>query len=227
MTEKNIGQEDQLIDATIGELRALAKSYGIKAQRDWDKPRFIKEIAAKQEAGVTPDLSSSGVDEDEADRLIAHYSLPTENKTAKANSGLPKPGFARIILHRDPTPGHANSAVQIGLNGKFYNVPRGIPVDLPIPFLGVLRDAVHKVRRQVKEPNGENLDGVVTEEEQLSYPFQIVSITPGGKFSNSEDQRAATAHRRKAFHDVMKRWPTDGELAEWEKANAARAARSI
>lgn len=222
MTETHKDQDDLFSDATIGDLRSLAKRYGIKAQRDWNRDDFIKAIALKQQEGDTPDLSS---EEAEADRLIANYSLPTDRTTAAAaNKGPPKPGFARVILHKDPTPGHANSSVQVGLNGKFYDVPRGIPVDLPIPFLGVLRDAVHKVRRQVKEPNADNLEGVVTEEEILSYPFQIVSLTPGGKFVNSEDQRSVSASRRSAFHKQLGRWPTDGELVEWEKANAMRAA---
>lgn len=223
MTEKHVGQEDLLIDAKIGELRALAKRYGIEAQRDWSKPDYIKAIAKKQAEGENPDLHT---DDGEADRLIASYSLAQDKSEASAAKGMPKPGYARIIVHKDSTPGHSNGAVQVGLNGRFFNVPRGVAVDLPIPYLGVLRDAVHKQRRQIKEPDANNLEGVVTEEEILSYPFQIVSLTPGGKFVNQEDQRSVSASRRAAFHKDLGRWPTDGELVEWEKANAARAARA-
>lgn len=219
MTETNVEQDVQFKDAAIGDLRSLAKSYGIKAQRDWTRKDFVHAIAERQQQGDIPHLSSD--EEDEADRLIAKYSLPSSREKT-ALSAEPKPGFARIILHRDSTPGHANSPVQVGLNGRVFNVPRGISVDLPIPYLGVLRDAVHKVRRQVKEPDAQDLQGIVTEEEILSYPFQIVSVTPGGKFVNNMDQRAASARRRKAFHDEVKRWPTDGELLEWEKARAIR-----
>lgn len=223
MTEKHMDQDDLLKDATIGDLRALAKSYGIKAQRDWTKPDFIKAIAVRQSEGATPDLHT---DDGEADRLIASYSLAQDKSEASAAKGMPKPGFARIIVHKDPTPGHSNSAVQVGLNGRFFNIPRGSAVDIPIPYLGVLRDAVHKQRRQIKEPNADNLEGIVTEEEILSYPFQIVSLTPGGKFVNVEDQRSVSAARRSAFHKQLGRWPTDGELGEWEKAQAMRASRS-
>lgn len=223
MPETNVVQDEHLIDATIGDLRALAKSYGIKAQRDWTKPDFIKAIVIAQTEGVAPDLAS---DTNEADRLIASYSLAHDKTEASAAKGMPKPGFARIIVHKDPTPGHSNSAVQVGLNGRFFNIPRGASVDIPIPYLGVLRDAVHKQRRQVKEPNADNLEGIVTEEEILSYPFQIVALTPGGKFVNVEDQRSVSAARRTAFHKELGRWPTDGELGEWEKAQAMRASRS-
>jgi len=218
MTETNVEQDVQFTDATIGDLRALAKSYGIKAQRDWTRKDLIHAIAERQQEGDVPHISSV---DDEADRLIARYSLPSSREKTGL-SAEPKPGFARVVLHRDSTPGHANSPVQVGLNGRMFNVPRGISVDLPIPYLGVLRDAVHKVRRQIKEPNGEDLEGVIKEEEILSYPFQIVSVTPGGKFTNNEDQRAVSARRRKAFHDEIQRWPTDGELIEWEKAKAMR-----
>lgn len=219
--------ESVLDSATIGELRALAKSYGIKAERTWKGEDFIREIKLRQESGA-PQINT--VDEDdseaEAQRIIASYSLPVNQTSAAASKGAPAPGYARIILHKDPTPDHANGAVPVGLNGRTFMVPRGVPVDLPIPFLGVLRDAVQVVTKQVKEPDRDHLEGTVLHEEILSYPFQIVSVTPGGKFVNKEDQRAARAARSKAFHNELHRWPTDGELAEWEKAKAAQAARN-
>lgn len=219
MTNVEKGQDD-LNNIHFGKLKALAKSYGVKAQRDWQRADYLTAIQEKQGAGVAPDLST--LDESsEADQLIADYSLPVNRTTAAAATGAPKPGYARIILHKDPTPQHANSHVQVGLNGKYYSVPRGVAVDIPIPYLGVLRDAVHKVRRQIKEPDSSNLDGVFTEEDILSYPYQIVSLTPGGKFVNLEDQRSNSANRRAAFHKAIGRWPTDGELIEWEKAKIA------
>lgn len=213
--------ESTLEDARIGELRALAKSYGIKAERTWKGEDFITAIKAKQEQGATPSLEADN-DDGEADRLIASYSLATDRSEAAAAKGAPKPGHARIVLHKDPTPGHSNSHVPVGLNGRTLLVPRGTPVDVPIPFLGVLRDAVQLTRRQVSEPDGTHLQGVVAEEELLSFPFQIISLTPGGSFTNTHDQRSQGAKRRKAFHSDLGRWPTDGELVEWEKANAAR-----
>lgn len=214
--------ESVLDNASIGELRALAKSYGVKSERTWKGEDFIAAIKEKQEAGVTPQLVEDNDDtQAEADRLIASYSAGGGQELAAAK-GQPKPGYARILLHKDPTPGHSNGHVPVGLNGRTLLVPRGIAVDVPIPYLGVLRDAVQLTRREVKEPDRDNLQGVVVEEEILSYPFQIISLTPGGKFSNIHDQRSQSARRRKAFHSELGRWPTDGELIEWEKANAAR-----
>lgn len=216
--------QDDFSDIHIGKLKQLAKSYGVKAQRDWSKDKYVEAIKLKQEEGVVPDLSTDNVTEEqaEADRLIANYSLPVSRSTSASAGGQPKPGYARIILHKDPTPNHANSPVQVGLNGRYINIPRGVAVDVPIPYLGVLRDAVQVVTKQIKEPDRDNLSGTVVEEEILSYPYQIVSITPGGKFQNHEDQRSQGARRRKAFHTALGRWPTDGELLEWEKQNAAR-----
>lgn len=206
-----------MAEPTIGELRALAKSYGIKAERTWKGEDFLKAIAEAQDAGEVPDLSTASAEQSEADKLIANYSIPTSRSESAAASGQPKPGYARIIVHKDPTPGHANSAVQVGLNGRFFNIPRGVAVDVPIPYLGVLRDAVHLVRRQIKEPDSNNPNGTFAEEEILSFPFQIISLTPGGKFANAIDQRSLSAQRRQRFADALGRWPTDGELAEWEK----------
>lgn len=216
--------ESVLEDATIGELRALAKSYGIKAERTWKGPDFIAAIKERQEAGATPRIVEEVEDDGEADRLLQMYSSSNTTSTASAAKGPPAPGYARILIHKDPTPGHANGHIPVGLNGRVFLVPRGIPSDIPIPYLGVLKDAMQLTRRQIKEPDSQNLSGVVTEEEIQSYPFQIISITPGGKFTNVHDQRSQSAIRRKAFHTALGRWPTDGELAEWEKANAARAA---
>lgn len=217
-------QED-LKDIHIGKLKQLAKSYGVKAQRDWKREDYLAAIKEQQEEGVTPNFTTTATptrDEEEAERLIANYSLPVNRSTAAAATGNPKPGYARIILHKDPTPGHSNSPVEVGLNGRYYSVPRGIPVDIPIPYLGVLRDAVQVITRQVREPDRDNLSGKVVEEEVLSYPYQIVALTPGGSFTNSHDQRSQSATRRKAFHTALGRWPTDGELLEWEKQNVAR-----
>lgn len=221
-----MAESDVLSDVSIGDLRTLAKNYGIKADRSWTRKEFILAIKEAQQSGqATTVVPSQAEDDEEAQRIISSYSLPTNVKNAEAYKDAPPPGYARIVLHKDPTPDHANSSVPVGLNGRTFMVPRGVPVDLPIPFLGVLRDAVQVVRRQVKEPDRDRLEGVISEEEILAYPYQIISVTPGGKFVNKEDQRAASAHRRKAFHNAMHRWPTDGELLEWEKAVAARAAR--
>lgn len=219
--------ESALNEASIGELRALAKSYGIKAERTWKAEDFIASIRRAQELGAPNINTADEYDEEaEAQRIIASYSLPVNQTSASAKAGAPAPGYARVILHKDPTPDHANSAIPVGLNGRTFMVPRGIAVDLPIPFLGVLRDAVQIVTKQIKEPDRDHLEGTVVHEEMLSYPFQIVSVTPGGKFINKEDQRSASAQRRKAFHEALHRWPTDGELLEWEKAQAAKAARN-
>lgn len=172
-----MAETDVLDGATIGDLRSLAKSYGIKAERSWDRARFVEEIVKAQAAGVAPDFTSVDDEDNEAERLIAEYSTRTASNGA-VPTGAPKPGFARVIVHRDPTPEHSNSPIPVGLNGRMFMVPRGVPVDLPIPYLGVLKDASQHVVRQSKEPTPSNPEGVVVEEDILSYPFQIISLTP-------------------------------------------------
>ncbi len=89
-----------------------------------------------------------------------------------------------------------------------YQIPRGINVDVPKEFIGVLKDAVVKETREV-EP------GKYVEEDQPSYPFQVLAITPG-KWKNPNDNRAAAFKIRKEFFNTHGVWPTAGELREFK-----------
>lgn len=188
------------------DLKAAAKFFNIKAQRDWKDEDYIKAIVEARK---------------EARQVLGEQHLP--KVSGNTVDGAPKPGFARIIIHRDPTPGHANSPVQLGLNGHFFHVPRGIPVDVPLPYIGVLKDATQLVVRQKKEPSANNPTGEIVEEEIPSYPFQVVSITPGGKFKSNIDQRSNVAHRKELFVKAHGRWPTKGELNKFEEMQLQQA----
>lgn len=191
MTDQNqtVQEEQDTKDAfegvDIAQLRKVAKTLGITSQRDWGKVDYIAAIQAKQEA------------------------LNVE--IAMGDSSAPKPGFARVLVHRDPTPGHKNTPIHVGVNGWIFQVPRGIEVDLPIMVINGLKDAITLVTR----PKGEDQRGreIYGEEAQLSYPFQIVAITPGVNV-NRNDARSVTYERRETFWKKFGRWPTQGELDE-------------
>lgn len=199
------GRDNDLTNIDLDELKNLAKFFNIETQRDWQNEDYIKAIIdARNSIGELASAGPAGL---------------------SVNKDAPPPGFARIEIHRDPTPGHANSPVPLGVNGRFFNVPRGIPCDVPIPYVEVLRNAVHKVVRQKQEPTAAQPMGVVVEELVLSYPFQVISITPykpGQKFNSQLDQRSAKALRKEKFVEVHKRYPTDGELIAFEKMNLQR-----
>lgn len=189
------GQLDVLEDLSIGDLRKVAKHLGIASQRDWTKEDYIGVIKHKQEQ--------------------ASHRYVFDNNLA------PAPGFARITLHRDPTPGHKNTPVHVGVNGKIYQIPRGVQVDVPLPIVEALNNAVTIVTRQVENESLDKPMGIYVDEPQLSYPFQVHSWTPG-EFKNMSDSRAANYERRLVFFNKFGRWPTAGELAEAMKLKMQR-----
>lgn len=197
--EQNTQDERAQIEAVaaldIQSLRKAAKLLGINANRDWTKEDFVAAIQAKQEENI--------------------QQLVFDSSTA------PKPGFARILIHRDPSPGHKNTPIHAGVNGWIFQIPRGHEVDIPIPLVEVLKNARSIQVRQREAPNAQNPGGTYTDEEQTNYPFQVLQITPG-EFKNVNDGRAAAYERRYAFYKKFDRWPTHGELAEAMRQKIAR-----
>lgn len=186
-------EEEAIAALSIQALRNAAKTLGITAQRDWDKKDFVRAIQEKQKADA-----------------VTSVVFDSESK--------PKPGFARILIHRDPTPNHKNSPIHIGFNGQLYQVPRGLEVDVPKEFIGVLVDARTVQVKQASEATRSNPGGVYKDEEQTSYPFQVLSVTPG-QWKNPHDSRAALNAIRKAFRDIHGSFPTHAELRDFKKAH--------
>lgn len=186
----NDSQLDKIDDLDIATLRQYAKLSGIQAKRDWTKEDFVIAIKSRQTVS-----STSFVFDD---------------------SLAPKPGYARIVVQRDPQPGHKNSPIHSAINGRIYQIPRGIQVDVPIPLVEVLKNAITKdTVEQAASANSPG--GVYQDVERLSYPFQVIAITPG-EFHNPIDNRSAVYKMRKEFHDNFGTWPTAAELAEYRKA---------
>lgn len=190
-------QLEALESLDIAQLRKFAKFMNITAQRDWRAEDYVAAIKMKQEQNS---LLTLVVD----------------------TTAGPAPGYARILMHRDSSPGHANSPVQVGVNGRIIHIPRGMEVDIPLPFLEALNKAVTVHTRQVEGGASMFAQTAYRDEPSPSYPFQFISATPGGKFENQYDNRKASYERRAAFHKAMGRWPTAGELQEAMKAKIIR-----
>lgn len=183
---------DQIDDLDMAALRRAAKMLGIKAEPKWTKTDFINEIKRYQKAEelVVEDLSNA-----------------------------PARGFARIVIHRDPTPGHKNTPIHAGVNGLILQIPRGKEVDVPIPFLEVLKNSVSAQPQLVDAGDARNPSGTYKDVDSMSYPFQILAVTPGANFKNNHDNRSSNYARREEFEKKFGRWPTAGELQEAIKAN--------
>jgi hypothetical protein len=190
-------QIDVLEGLDIAQLRKAAKTLGVNAQRDWTKEDFVDAIKIKQ-----------------AEKSSVGFVFDTDQG--------PKPGYARVLIHRDNTPNHKNSPVHIGLNGQLYQVPRGVEVDVPIPFIEILKNArVKEMQKQVGSQNS-NLPEEYKEQEHTSYPFQVIAMTPG-TWKNSHDNRSYRHAPKKEFHSKFGSWPTDGELKEYVKNKINKA----
>lgn len=190
--EEVISQMDSITKLDIASLRGLAKMFSIPTERNWSKEDYIKAI--KRHADNS-NMAQFVIDGGQA----------------------PAPGYARILLHRDPTPGNKNSPVHLALNGHIVQIPRGIEVDIPKDFVGILNDAITTVTQEV---SSETETGGVTskfvDEKRTSYPFQVIAITPG-QWRNDNDPRGPEAAARQACCDALGYWPTQGEFQEWSK----------
>lgn len=193
-------QKDAVTTFDIAQLRRVAKLLNIEAERTWTKDDFITAIQNKQDQDA---LMTAVFD----------------------NSTGPKPGFARVIIHRDPTPNHKNGPIHLSVNGRIISMPRGLEFDIPLPYVEVLKNAVTTVTEQSEQPSRDNPAGGWAEQARTSYPFQVTAATPG-PFVNPHDGRAAKFAKRKAFFDMHGAWPTSGELKEFEKLQMAKAINS-
>lgn len=187
--------QGEVMDAlSMADLRTLAKVLGITSQRDWTKEDYVKAIQAKN--------SKHGTE------VVVDESL-----------GL-KPGHARVMIHRDPTPGHGNKPVHVGFNGKLYAIPRGLTVEVPKPVIESLKNAVTTYTEQDKEPSRDNPGGTFRDSARVSYPYQVLAEDP--RPWAGQDPRSRSYAERKAFYDRYGAWPTEGELKEAKKARINR-----
>lgn len=197
-TQEEESQIATLEKLDIASLRKYAKLMNIQTARDWQRADFVEAIKTKQNAQKGMEVVFD-------------------------SAGGPKPGFARIIVNRDPTPGHANSPVQVSVNGDLKHIPRGIEIDIPIPYVEALRNAKTRTSQQTEGPSNRNPGGVFRDEDTVSYPFSVVAVNPGGpKWRSSLDSRSNNYAQREAFEKAFGRWPTQGELQEAVKAKILR-----
>jgi hypothetical protein len=181
--------DQELESYDIAKLRKYAALNRISITREMDKAAIIEAIKNKNRGKDFILLAEAG----------------------KA----PKPGFARIILQRDPTPGAANRPVYVQVNGYKCTVPRGVEVDVPHKVVNVLNDAKE---RKVEEDPSEPVNSMRRFKyvEIHSYPFSVLMATPGPDPSPSPAIQAKQAGYgpRLEYRDKYGRWPRRSELLE-------------
>lgn len=174
----------------IAELRKLASTvYRIVVNRDMTAEDIRSAIRGKQKHTDYAQLSE----------LVGN---------------APKPGYARILVHKDPTPGASNRPVPVAISGYRITVPRGVEVDVPIKVVGVLNDA--KISTLVEDtslPTGD--PNRFKFQVAHSYPFSVVSMTPGpDPKPGFEASRAKAMAPRLKYHKKYGIWPKRDDLRE-------------
>lgn len=185
-THKDIYEELATYD--IGKLRKYASLQRVAISRDMTQEQILEAIKQKMKDREAVGLAEAGT--------------------------MPAPGFARIILHRDPTPGSSNRPVYINANGWKACIPRGVEVDVPHKAVNVLNDA-KEVRKEEDPSQPYNSPNRWRNTLVHSYPFQLVSMTPGpDPRPGLEKTKMASYGPRVAFRDRFGRWPKRAELLE-------------
>lgn len=149
--------------------------------------------------------------------LLKQRAQVKEMAVVAETSNRPAPGWCRIEVNRDPTPGHSNRPIYVAINGYRITIPRGTPVDVPIKIRDVLNDArEYKLVENQDEPL--NSTRRYMRQAVLSYPFQVLDINPGpDPRPGYEQAKQAQYGPRKQFYDMFRRWPKRHELIEAQK----------
>lgn len=175
-------------EMSIQQLRAYASHMNIAVPKTSSKEDIVKLINSQQGNKAIPELVMEG--------------------------SYVRPGYARIRLQEDPTPGAENFPVYLNCNGYQCTIPRGRDVIVPMRVVRTLNDAQVKRRKQIRQagPDGRETlrETVVT---VPSYPFQTLEVNPGPEpLTPLEAARAKVMAPRKRYKEFFGHYPRRGEL---------------
>lgn len=155
---------------------------------------------------------------DTKEQIIARINSRLQGHTVPEQAttqSVLKPGYAKIRLLEDSTPGAENYPVYLNCNGYECTIPRGRDVIVPMRVVRTLNDAQVKRRKQVwvTDPT----TGRDTMRETVvtvpSYPFQVLDVRHGPEpLTPLEAARAKVMAPRKRYRDMFGHYPKRGEL---------------
>lgn len=183
--------KDQFEEMTEEQLRKYADLMRVPVSNTMTVEELRKAIRAKQKDRQTVEIAETG--------------------------SRPKPGWARIELLRDGSPGASNRPVYVNANGYRVTVPRGVDVDVPIKVVRVLNDARSvKITEDPTKPY--NSPSRWRREMLPSYPFQVKDIVEGpDPRPGLEATKVAKQGPREEFRNKFGRYPRKGELLQAQK----------
>lgn len=181
-------QNPDLKDLTIAQLREYAKHLRVPLERTANKEDILKIIEAKLNGRTVPMLASH------------QDSVP--------------PGYAKIRVLEDPTPGSANIPVYVNFNGYEATLPRGVDIVVPMRVVRGLNDAVVNRKKQTIAPDANGREAFrETVVRTPSFPYQVIEINPGPEVLTSHEQNKLKMQRpREKYRQMFGRWPKSGDL---------------
>lgn len=181
--------DNPILAADIGELRKFCSMFGIPASKSWKKEDYVKALT---------------------ERMKQVELINAANEKVLANQ--PAKGHTRIVVHKDPSPTASNRSIFISVNGRMFQIPRGLEVDVPNPIVEVLANSTTTTTVQTNsgaKNMAEEKYEVVT---ATAYPYSIIARSEGD-FENPNDQRKITYALREKFVNKYGKWPTAAELS--------------
>lgn len=173
----------------IGKLRQYASHLRVPLAKTATKSEIIDAIERKLNGRVVPTLATS--------------------------DNSPLPGYARIRVLEDPTPGAQNMPVYVNANGYVATLPRGVDIDVPMRVVRVLNDAIVRRRKQstvLDQATGREIFKETTVNTP-SYPFQIIEMTPGPEVLTAHELNKKKADGpRKRYRALFGHYPKRGDL---------------
>ena len=177
-----------LKELSIAQLREYAKHLRLPLERTATKEDILKVIEAKLNGRVVPALSTH------MDKV--------------------PPGYAKIRVLEDPTPGAANIPVYVNFNGYEATLPRGIDIIVPMRVVRGLNDAVVNRKKQTIAPDSQGREAFrETVVRAPSYPYQVIEVNPGPEVRTAHEQNKLKIQRpREKYRQLFGRWPKHGDL---------------
>lgn len=188
-----------LEDLTRAELmkRAVAV-YNVSITKDMTKDQIIAAIRQKEKVGTFIQL-------------------------AEKHTG-PKPGWTRIIIHKNTDPKASNRQVFVGINGRRYYIPRGVEVDVPHKIVALLDTVKDKVLKE-NEMEPTNSRNRFYWEEGHTYPFNVIAVNPGPDPQPGDElSRGAKIAPKQEYRRKFGHWPTDQELRDAQRSGDMKRA---
>lgn len=188
MSDENVIKGPDFEGMSEEKLREYAKHMRIAVKAKASKEEILEAIYNRQNSRAAPTLA------DKSKEL--------------------KPGYARILIHEDPTPGAKQIPVYLNSNGYECTIPRGVEVEVPMRVVRVLNDA--KVKRRQQRTVQDNFGRETFAETTVtvpSYPFTIVEQKDGPEvLTSAELAKLKSFGPRRRYAMQFGHYPTPAEL---------------